>query len=64
MSTPEEAFTRKKPDISHLRIFGLSVYIHVTKDAKKTLELTVEVGIFVGYTETSHNIVCICQTVG
>ena len=46
MSTPEEAFTGKKPDISHLNIFGSSVYIHVTKDARKKLESTAEVGIF------------------
>ena len=55
MSTPEEYFTGKKPDISHLKIFGSSIYIHVTKDARKKLELTAEVGIFVGYTQTSHN---------
>ena len=55
MSTPEEAFTGKKPDISQLKIFGSSVYIHVTKDARKKLEPTVEVGIFVGYTKTPHN---------
>ena len=55
MSTPEEAFSGKKPDISHLKIFGSPVYIHVTKDARKKLEPTAEVGIFVGYTETPHN---------
>ena len=55
MSTPEEAFSGKKPDISHLKIFGSPVYIHVTKDARKKLESTAEVGIFVGYTETPHN---------
>ena len=55
MSTPEEAFSGKRPDISHLIIFGSPVYIHVTKDARKKLELTVEVGIFVGYTDTPHN---------
>ena len=55
MSTPQEAFTGKKPDISHLKIFGSSIYIHVKKDARKKLELTAEVGIFVGYTETPHN---------
>ena len=55
MSTPEEAFSSKKPAISHLNIFGSYVYIHVTKDARKKLELTAEVGIFVGYTETPHN---------
>jgi hypothetical protein len=55
MSTPEEAFTGKKPDVSHFKIFGSSVYVHVNKDAMKKLEMTAEVGIFVGYTETPHN---------
>ena len=55
MSTPEEAYSGKKPDLSHLRIFGANVYMHVTKDARKKLELTAEVGIFVGYTDTPHN---------
>ena len=55
MSTPEEAFTGKKPDISHLNIFSSPIYIHVEKDARKKLELTAEVGIFVGYIETPHN---------
>jgi hypothetical protein len=55
MSTPEEAFTSKKPDVFHFKIFGSSVYVHVTKDARKKMEPTTEVGIFVGYTETHHN---------
>ena len=55
MSTPEEAFSGKKRNISHLKIFGLPVYIHVIKDARKKLEPTAEVGIFVGYTETPQN---------
>ena len=55
MSTHEEDFTGKKPDIYHLNIFSSSVYIHVTKDSRKKLELTAEVGIFVGYTEKTHN---------
>ena len=55
MSTLEEEFSGKKPDISHLRIFGSLVYIHVTKDARKKLEPTAEVGIFVGYNDTPHN---------
>ena len=55
MSTPEEAFICKKLDVSHFKIFGSSVYVHVTKNAKKRLELTAEFGIFVGYTETPHD---------
>ena len=55
MSTPEEAFTGKKPDVSHFKIFGSFVYVHVTKNARKKLEPNVEVGIFLGYTEMPHN---------
>ena len=55
MSTPKEAFTSKKPDVSHFKIFGSFVYVHVTENARKKLEPIAEVGIFVGYTETPHN---------
>ena len=48
MSTPEEAFTGKKPDVSHIKNFGSYVYVHVTKDARKKLEPKFEVEIFVG----------------
>ena len=36
-STPKEAFTGKKPDVSHFKVFGSSFYVHVTKDARKKL---------------------------
>jgi hypothetical protein len=55
MSTLEESFTGKKLDVSHFKIFGSSVYVHVTKDSRKKLEPTAEVGIFVGYIEKPHN---------
>ena len=54
-STLEQAFNGKKLDVSHFKIFGSFVYVHVTKDAKKKLEPTTQFGIFVGYTETPHN---------
>ena len=55
MSTPEEAFTGKKQDVTHFNIFGSSVYVHVTKDSKKKMKSTAKVGIFWGYRETPHN---------
>jgi len=55
MSTPEETFIGKRPDVSHFKISGSSVYVHVTKDSKKKQEPTAEVGIFLGYIETPHN---------
>ena len=56
MSTPEEALTGKKLDVSHFKIFGSYVYVHVTKNARKKLEPIAEVDIFLGYTETPCNI--------
>ena len=55
MSTLEESFTGKKPDVSPTKIFGSAVYVCVTKNARKKLEPTAEVGIFMAYTETPHN---------
>ena len=55
MSTPEEAFSGKKTNVAHFKIFGSSVYCHVTKDTQKNLEPTIELCIFVGYTNTPHN---------
>ena len=55
MSTPEDAFTGKKLDVSHFNIFGSSVYVHVIKDVRKKLEPTNEIENFLGYTETPHN---------
>ena len=55
MSIPKEDFTRKKLDVSHFKIFGSFVYVHVTKDARKKLEPTAKIGIFLGYNENPHN---------
>jgi hypothetical protein len=51
--TPEEAFTGKRPEIGHLRIFGCLVYCHVPTEKRTKLEPTAEKGILVGYSETS-----------
>ena len=51
--TPEEAFTSVKLDVSHLRIFGCSMYIHVPKEKISKLEPSGNKGIFVGYSESS-----------
>ena len=51
--TPEEAFSRVKPEVSHLRIFGFLVYIHVPKEKRTKLDPSRRKGIFVGYSDTS-----------
>jgi hypothetical protein len=50
--TLEEAFTREKPNISHLRMFGCPVYIHVPQEKRTKLEPAKKQGIFVGYSES------------
>ena len=55
MSKPKEYFTGNKLDVSHFKIFGSSIYVHVTKDSKKKMKLTAKVGIFLGYKERPHN---------
>ena len=36
--TPEEALTRQKTQVGHLRIFGCPIYIHEPKDKRRKLE--------------------------
>ena len=55
MKTLEEAYSGKRLDVGHFKIFGSSIYFHVTKDAWKKIEPIVELGIFFGYTDTPHN---------
>jgi hypothetical protein len=50
---PEEAFSGKKPDVVHFRIFGCLTYSHVPSEKRTKLKSMVERGIFVGYSETS-----------
>eukprot|EP00253_Pinus_taeda_P004001 PITA_04001 len=45
METLEETFSEERPDVGQFRIFGSLVYCHVTKDARKKLEPTTELGI-------------------
>jgi len=41
--------------VSHFRIFGASFYCHLSKDSKKKLQPTIELGVIVGYTKNPHN---------
>ena len=36
--TLEEVFSGKKPEVSHLRIFGCPVYIHIPKEKRTKLD--------------------------
>ena len=51
--TSEEVFSGKKPEVSHLRIFGYPVYIHIPKEKRTNLDPSGKKGIFLGYSERS-----------
>jgi len=51
--TPEKKFKGKKPEVSHLKIFGCLVYIHISKDKRSKLDPSEKKGVFVGYSESS-----------
>jgi hypothetical protein len=53
LKTLEEMFTGKKPEVSHLKIFGCPVFIHIPKEKRNKLEPSGKKGIFVGYYEVS-----------
>jgi hypothetical protein len=43
----------KKPEVSHLKIFGCPVFLHVPKEKRTKLDPSGKKGIFVGYCEDS-----------
>ena len=51
--TPYEAWTKEKPKVEHLRVFGCDAYAHVAKDERQKLDSKSRKCIFLGYgTET------------
>jgi transposase InsO family protein len=53
LKTPEEMFTGKNPEVSHLKIFGCPVFIHIPKEKRNKLDPSGKKGIFVGHCEVS-----------
>jgi hypothetical protein len=51
--TPEEMFSREKLEVSHIRIFGFPVFVHVPKEKRTKLDPSRKNGIFFGYSDTS-----------
>ena len=46
-------FTGEKPEVSHLKIFGCPIYLHVPKEKRSKLDPSGNKGIFVGYSDQS-----------
>ena len=50
---PQKAWSNKKNNVSHLRVFGCTMYAHVPNENMKKLDNKGERYIFVGYIEQS-----------
>jgi hypothetical protein len=48
-------FTGKKPEVSHLRIFGYPLLIHIPKEKRNKLDPSGKKGIFVGSPRPSES---------
>jgi len=46
--TLEKKFTSKKPDVSHLRVFGYIAYVHDPDEKRSKLDPKAEKCIFIG----------------
>jgi hypothetical protein len=49
--TPEEAWNKIKPDVSHFRVFGSIAWAHIPDEKRKALQPKSEKCIFFGYSE-------------
>jgi hypothetical protein len=53
LKTLEDMFTGNKSEVSHLKIFGCPIFIHIPKEKRNKMEPSGKRGIFVGYCEVS-----------
>jgi hypothetical protein len=51
--TPEEIFSEKNLEVSHLKIFGCPVFVHISKEKRTKMDPSGKKGIFVEYCEVS-----------
>jgi len=56
-ATPFERYFGRKPDLSHLKVFGSRVCVKRSGDRPGNLDRNDFTGIFLGFTATDHNII-------
>ncbi|GBP23670.1 Retrovirus-related Pol polyprotein from transposon TNT 1-94 [Eumeta japonica] len=52
-ATPEEMWSGKKPDVSHLKIFGCEAMVKIPKEKLRKLDSKASKMIFIGYSDTT-----------
>ena len=51
--TPEQLYTKKIPDVSHLKTFGCICFVHVPQENRQKLSSKTTMGVFIGYDDAS-----------
>jgi hypothetical protein len=51
--TLEGMFSRNKPEVIHIKIFGCPIFVHIPKEKRNKMDHSGKKGIFVGYCEVS-----------
>ncbi len=59
--TPQEAWTSRKPDVSHLRVFGCKAFVHIPYEKRRKLESESKPCVFLGYCEgtKAYRLMCV-----
>ncbi|MCO5555991.1 hypothetical protein L7F22_045329 [Adiantum nelumboides] len=58
VTLPEEKYSGKKPDLSHLKVFGCIAYVHIPDELCTKLDPKPEKCIFVGYSNEQKGYRC------
>jgi hypothetical protein len=56
--TPEEKYSGRKPDLSHLKVFRCIAYVHVLDDLRIKLDSKAEKCVFIGYSLEQKWYIC------
>jgi len=59
--TPQKTWSGRKPDVSHLRVFGCKVFAHVPDEKRIKLESKSMLCVFLGYYESTkaYRLMCV-----
>jgi hypothetical protein len=59
--TPQEAWTGRKPDVSHLKAFGYKTFAHIPDEKRSKLESKSMPCVFLGYCEgtKAYRLMCV-----
>lgn len=55
-TTPYNEWYEKKPDVSHLRVFGAKAFVHIPNSFRRKMDSKAKKTVFVGYDRLTDKI--------